>query len=313
MENLLFLISIVSPVFLLIIAGYILKKRAIIDDIFIDKTSSFVYKVCLPTLIFMKLYNVDLDKTFDFKMAVLIIAGTFLIFVFGWSISKLLKLHLKDAGAFIQGTFRSNYAIIGLAIISRMFSDSSVAKASFLLLFALPLYNVLSVIALTSFSGSKKQRMIKTVNEILLNPLILAVIIALPFSAFEIGLDEVITTTGNYLASIALPLALLGIGGTLELRKVIKASHLAVTASAIKIIFAPVFIIIVALLWNVHGEDLGILFVIFGCPTAIASFVLTAGLKGNVKLAGNIIVVSTLGSMISIISGLYFLKYFGFI
>ena len=313
MDNLIFIINVVIPVFSLIVVGYILKKLAVIDEPFVKKTSSFVYQVSLPTLIFMKLFQVDLNKTFDYKMVLLIVGGTVATFLVAYFIEKLFKLKPDRKGVFIQGAFRSNYAIVGLAIISRMFSEESLSKASFLLLFALPLYNLLAIFILSAaFNKPGKNNALKIIKQVLFNPLVLAVFISMPFSLFKISLPSAIVTTGNYLAAIALPVALIGIGGSLELRKAVQSSGAAITAALIKIILSPLIVLVVAVLWNIHGEDLGILFVIFACPTAVASFVLAAGMNGNIKLAGNIIIISTLGSVFTIIAGLYSLKYFGF-
>lgn len=149
LDDLLFIINIVLPVFLLVIVGIILKLLKIVDDSFVKITSNFVFKVSLPALVFMKLYNVDLERTIDVKMILIVISGIVLTYFIGFAIAKFYKLEPENEGVFVQGSFRSNYAIIGLAIILRMFGQEALSKASFLLLFALPIYNLLGVIALT--------------------------------------------------------------------------------------------------------------------------------------------------------------------
>ena len=314
MENLIFVINVVLPVFILVIVGYILKLSKLIDEVFIQKTSSFVYNISLPVLIFMKLYNVDINKAFDLKMILLVLSGILVTLLIGILTEKPLKLEPASKGVFVQGTFRSNYVIVGLAIISRMYGAESLAKASFLLLFALPLYNLLSVVVLTlPFHKFGPGTIKQTMYQIILNPLVIAVLLAIPFSLFQIPLAKPVATTANYLASIALPIALVGIGGTLELKKAIRASGAAMISSFVKIVLSPLIIVIMALLWDIKGEDLGILFIVFACPTAIASFVMAAGMKGNIKMAGNIVIISTLGSVFSLIVGLFLLKQFALI
>ncbi len=83
-------------------------------------------------------------------------------------------------------SYPTNFAIVGFAIISKMFGDEALGKASIILAFILPLYNILAVIALTvPMRKEKKLNPKDTWLEILLNPLIIAVIIALPFSYFR--------------------------------------------------------------------------------------------------------------------------------
>ncbi len=313
-ENLFFIIQVVLPVFLLVVVGIFLKQFKVIDDPFIKITSEFVYRVTLPVLIFMKLYDVDISRAYDSKLILLIIGGTFITFLISLITARNLKLAPKNEGVFVQGSFRSNFAIVGLAIILRMYGTEAVAKASFLLLFAMPLYNLLAIIALTiPFSKSKKLDFKGTLYEILKNPLLIAISAAILYSLSGIGLHSTIKITGNYIAETALPLALIAIGGSLNIKSIKEASALAFGSSFIKNILSPLIVTIAAFYWGVIGVDLGIIFIVFACPTAIASFVMAAGMNGNIKLAGNIIIISTLGSILTIITGLFFLKLQGWI
>ena len=137
-ENLFFIIQVVLPVFLLVVVGIFLKQFKFIDDLFIKSTSEFVYRITLPVLIFMKLHDVDISRAYDPKLIMLIIGGTFITFLISLIIAKNLKLTPKNEGVFVQGSFRSNFAIVGLAIILRMYGTAAVAKASFLLLLLCP-------------------------------------------------------------------------------------------------------------------------------------------------------------------------------
>lgn len=310
-QDLLFIINVVLPVFLLVFVGILLRLLQIVNEEFVKITSNFVYKVSLPALVFLKLYDVDLERTINIDMMLLIIFGTIAVYYIAKLIAKYLKLKPEDEGVYIQGAFRSNYAIVGLAIILRMFGLDAVAKASFLLLFALPIYNLYGIIALTlPHNQNTKVDYIRITKEILLNPLILSVIAAIPFSLFKISIPSSLETTGNYLADIALPLALISIGGSMNLQTIKEASGLAFGSSSIKNIVAPVISTIAAYFLGIRGEDLGIIFIVFACPTAIVSFIMAAGLKGNVKLAGNIVVISTLGSLLTMTLGLFILRLF---
>ena len=308
--ELLFITNVVLPVFLLVFVGIILKLLKVIDDGFVKLTSDFVFKVSLPALLFFKLYDVDLSRALDLRMILLILGGTVIVYYVAKFIALSLKLPPENEGVFIQGAFRSNYAIVGLAIILRMFGPDAVAKASFYLLFALPLYNFLGVWVLKMVHNrDSKMDFSQIAKDIMLNPLILSVIIAIPFSIIQLRLPDAIETTGNYLSEIALPLALLGIGGSINIKSVREASGLAFGSSVIKNIVSPIIASVAAFYLGIRGDDLGIIFIIFACPTAIASFIMAASLKGNIRLAGNIVIISTLGSLLTMTVGLFILKF----
>ena len=226
-----------------------------------------------------------------------------------WVLSVPFIKDGKNLSVFVQGAYRSNFAIVGFAIISKLFGDSALGKAAIVLAFILPLYNILAVIILTvPLRKERKLNLRSTLIEIVLNPLIVAVIIGLPFSYFKLNIPSVLNLTAGFLSELALPLALIGIGGSLNLENIKKASGLAFTSSAIKIILVPTVLTLGASYFGFSGLDLGIMFVLFACPTAIVSFIMAEAMGANSKLAGNIVLISTIASVFTIAAGIVILK-----
>ena len=312
-ENIIFTANIVAPVFLIIAVGYFARKRKIINEVFVDVTSRFVFRISLPIFIFLEISELDLSQVFDIDQIVFITSATFVTYLLIWFGTIPYIKNPEDKSAFIQGAFRGNYAIVGLALISNLFGDDALGKATLILAFLLPVYNVLAVIVLTVPKHQGKINVKSMLIEILFNPLILAVVFALPFSFFKIQLPEMFITTGNYFADLALPLALVGIGGSLNIDNLKRASTLAFSSSIIKIILLPLILTFVAIFLGYRNDDLGIMFIVFACPTAIASFVMADVMGANSKLAGNIIMITTLGSVFTIAIGILLLKSFGLI
>lgn len=313
-ENIIFTTNTVAPVFFMVALGYLLKWLNIINENFVQVISKFVFSVSLPAFIFIEISELDLSKALELGQIGFIYAGTLFMFIVSWLISIPYIKDPRDQSVFIQGAFRGNYAIVGLALISSLFGKSGLGKATILLAFVLPLYNVLAVVALTvPMRKIKKLNMKGTFKEILFNPLILAVIIALPFSMYKIELHPAISKSINYLSAVALPLALIGIGGSLNIEEIKRASTIAVSSSAIKIIFAPLVLTPLAYLFGYRAVDLGIMFILFACPTAIVSFIMAEAMGTNGKLAGNIILITTLVSVVTIALGILVMKSMGVI
>lgn len=312
-DNIVFTANIVAPVFLIIAVGYFARKLKIINEAFVDVTAKFVFQISLPVFVFLEISRLDMTQVFDVEQIIFVTLGTILTYIFIWIGTIPFIKKPEDQSAFIQGAFRGNYAIVGLAIISNLFSAEALGKATLVLAFLLPVYNILAVIVLTVPKHQGKIKIRAITLEILLNPLILAVFVSLPISFLNLKLPVMIESTGTYFAELALPLALVGIGGSLNLENLKKASSLAFTASAIKIILLPLFLTVAAYFCGYRGNDLGILFIVFGCPTAIASFVMADAMGANSKLAGNIIMITTLGSVFTISAGILILKSFSLI
>lgn len=308
-DNIIFTGNVVAPVFLLIALGYFVKKINVINENFVDVTSKFVYSVSLPALVFINIAEIDLSEAIDFNQIIYIYAATLVSFFVIWIFSIPFIKDGKNLSVFVQGAYRSNFAIVGFAIVSKLFGSYALGKAAIVLAFILPMYNILAVIILTVPMRKERKLNIKsTVYEILFNPLIIAVILGLPFSIYRVEIPSLINLTLGFLAELALPLALVGIGGSLNLQNIKKASGLAFTSSAIKIIFVPLILTFGAYYFGYRKLDLGIMFVLFASPTAIVSFIMAEAMGANSKLAGNIILISTIASVFTIAAGIVILK-----
>ena len=75
----------------------------------------------------------------------------------------------------------------------------------------------------------------------------------------------------------------------------------------------PVLPTLGAWCWGFRQADLAILFVYFASPTAAASYVMVKAIDGNHQLAAVIIVLTTLGSVLSINLGLLALQWLGWV
>ena len=308
-DNIIFTGNVVAPVFLLIALGYFVKRINVINENFVDVTSKFVYNVSLPALVFINIAEIDIGEAIEFDQITYIYAATLFSFFIVWVLSVPFIKDGKNLSVFVQGAYRSNFAIVGFAIISKLFGDSALGKAAIVLAFILPLYNILAVIILTvPLRKERKLNLRSTLIEIVLNPLIVAVIIGLPFSYFKLNIPSVLNLTAGFLSELALPLALIGIGGSLNLENIKKASGLAFTSSAIKIILVPTVLTLGASYFGFSGLDLGIMFVLFACPTAIVSFIMAEAMGANSKPAGNIVLISTIASVFTIAAGIVILK-----
>ncbi|SIS93539.1 AEC family transporter [Neptunomonas antarctica] len=309
LDTLAFTANIVAPIFFIVFIGVLLKRIRLIDDAFVSTGSRLVFVITLPILVFMSIAKTDFQAVFNPTQLSYVAAGTLITFAGIWVLAKRWIHTPEDLGVFIQGAFRSNFGIIGLAVSFNLFGQAGLAQAALLLALVIPLYNVLSILALTlPMKNSNALSPSGIMLAIIKNPLIIAVFLALPFSYFGFFLPEVIEKTGRYFANLTLPLALLTIGATLNLKSLKHSSIQAFWATATKLLILPVLLTYGAWLLGFKGQDLALMFVLFGCPTAAASFVMAKAMKGNAQLAANIILTTTLGSIFTLSTGIYLLK-----
>lgn len=314
LASLVFTGNIVVPIFLIMSIGYLLVKTGVLNDNFIGIGSRLVFTVTLPATVFLSIARMDYHASFNPGLLVFVFFGTLASFILIWLAGKRWIDSPEDLASFIQGSFRSNYGILGLAISINLFGQSGMTQAALMMALVIPMYNVLAIICLTvPLKKGESLNPLKTAYMILRNPLIIGVVLALPFSYFNLQLPEMIDTTANYFAELTLPLALLTIGGSLNMKSLRSTSHTAFWATLIKLVILPVILVPLAWLFGFEGQDLVMLMVLFGNPSAAAGFVMARAMGANAQLAANIILATTLGSVVTLSTGIFLVRFFGII
>lgn len=305
-------LEVTLPVFIMVFIGLGLKRAGWIDQPFINTASLLVFKGTMPMLIFLSIIKADLDATLNplllgfFALATL---GSFL-FSWGWAI---LRVPHADRGVYVQGAFRGNCGIVGLALAAGMYGDYGLSAGGLLLGVVILTYNAFSVIALATYQPNQRTNWRSIASHIARNPLILAVVVAVPVAALELRLPGWLMTSGEYFASLTLPLALICIGATLSLGSIRASGRLATGASLMKMITIPILATSAAWLVGFQGRELGVLFLFFASPTAAAAFVMAKAMGGNAVLTANIIAMTTLMASVTITLGVFSLRLAGLI
>ena len=120
-------------------------------------------------------------------------------------------------------------------------------------------------------------------------------------------IPKVLLATGDYLGSMALPLALLGTGASMSLSGLRRAGGATLSVVVLKAAALPGLCTVLAALLGFKGMELGVLFLMFVSPTATASYPMVRAMGANDALAANIIMLSTLACLFTCSLGIFVL------
>lgn len=302
-----FAFTVTGPIFVILILGIVLARVGLINDAFVDVGSRLVFNVTLPSLLFISISKTDLAHTANFALIGYALAATAAVFLLLEWLAAYWVEPAGERGVVVQGAFRSNMGIVGLAYCANAYGELGLAAASIYLGFVTILLNVLAVITLNR-SLNKHNSVLGSLVAIARNPLILGILLALPVAWAEIELPAVLLKTGEYFAQMTLPLALLCTGASLSLAALRHEPRNAVLAGLGKLVLVPVLLTAGGYLAGFRGMDLGILFLMSSSPTAAASYVMVRAMGGNAGLAANIIALTTLASMFATSVGVVLLR-----
>lgn len=308
-----FAFAVTGPIFTMVILGWVLKRYRLIGEAFIDQASVVVFKVSLPVLLGMSMVKTDIATVFDPVTIANASLSTLLVFILLTLTASWFVTNPRDKGVYVQGAFRGNLAIVGLAFCANLYGDAGIAKASIVMSILSLVYNVLSIYTLTTTLTDKKLNISSMLVSIAKNPLIIGIVVGIAINLLHIPVHPVLMKTGDYLGQLTLPVALLCIGASLSFADMKGSKTVASAAVVAKLIVTPIIITYIAYLSDFSKMDLGILFLMASTPTAAASYVMVKAMQGNEKLAANIIVISTIASLFTVSLGLAVLKAFNLI
>lgn len=312
-ENLLFSLNRVMPFFLLIVLGYFLVTRGGVKRGFFAGANSFVYDVALPVSLFCSVAGSG-GEGVDLRLAGYCALVTIISFAAIWLVTELVFKDKAVVGTLVQGAFRGNFALLGMPVVEAVGGPEAGRKAAVCILGVVPLYNILSVVALKARGREVGRPDIRgIVKGVVTNRLILGILLGLPFAVLSIKLPFMVQQTLNYIGSTATPLGLLSIGGLFNLADATARLRPALYSTAIKNLLLPLVMLPLSYALGFRGDELLILLILFAAPAAVSSFPMASALGGDAPLASNILIVTTALSAFGYAGGIYLLRSLGWI
>lgn len=301
------ILSIILPVFLIILTGNLLMKMKLFNSEFVAAANQSVYYVFLPLLMFYNIAASDFEQVFSPANILIMISVTIIVFAGGFLVARLCKLPGGMRGTFVMNSFRSNLAYIGLPVCFYAFGEHGLAVAIILMGFASPVINILAVLSMV-LGNLKSFNYRMLLKETMGNPLIIACIIGILFSVFKLPLPLFIDRTLDTITGISLPLALLCIGATTSFTQ-LRGSAAAIGISGIlKLVIMPLLGLL-----GVYATGLSVgiteqaMIILLACPTATASYIFASTMKGDPELASGTIMATTMASIVTFIIWLHVL------
>lgn len=315
MQNLLLSINAVGPILLLVLLGAVLRKKGAVDDAFVKKANKMAYGYSLPLALFKDSYTASSDAQINVKLLVYAVVSIVFLSVI---LSLIAPRFIKDrrrCGAFVQASFRSNFAILGSTMAIHIFGSEGAQPTLMLVPVVVTTFTVCSIVVFTVFSpdSSAKVHPLELVKKVVTNPLIWGNVLGLLFRAWQVPIPDVLMSTISYVAALATPLALISIGGQTSIAGERFLSPSLVLCCALKLVIIPVVMVIPALFMGFAGNEIGAVFLAHCAPTGVTAYAMSMGMNSDYEFTGRVITVSTVSSFVTIFIGIFLLGSLGII
>jgi len=288
----------IVPIFLVMAAGFVAFSARWMDEGFVRTANQITFRIALPSLVFLSVAHADFSRGAPLAETVVFTVALGIATAVGYAISAILRFTAPRRASFVQGAIRGNLAIVALAVFQQVLGPSSIPRAALYLAFFMLIHNLVGIIVLSDAApaGEETQsllrRLWKTLFASLANPLMIAIYLGIIVDLTHLPLPRLLEDAFGYLGQLALPLALLGIGGAMK--EYSRARHLgpAFAASVIKLLVMPAVALGAGLLLHLSMETLLMVVVFAGSPAAVATYSLADGMGADRDTAGSIVMVS---------------------
>ncbi len=311
MDDLIFSLNATLPIFIMMMLGYFLRRIGLVTQKFADAANTFVFKICLPLVLFDDLYQMDIAAAWDGGFVAFCAAATLGSIALCWLVSRAFGKQ-PWRGEFIQASYRSGAAFLGIAFLLSIYGEAGAAPL--MVIGAVPIYNVSAVVILELMRPGKVDRGVSpelvrsTIRGIVTNPIILGIVAGVAWSLLRIPMPQVLGTAVADVGGIATPLGLIALGASFSFRRAFAVGTPSIVASAIKLVGLELVFLPMALAAGYTGQKLVAVMMMLGLPSTVSGYVMARNMGYEGAVNSSVVMLTTLLSSVTITFWLWLLK-----
>lgn len=315
LNNLIFSLNATMPIFLMMVVGYLLKKINMLDEHTTNVINKLVFRVFLPALLFMDLAKQDFVNMWDTSFVLFCAITTVVSIVVSFVLSLTLR-DKTDRGEFIQASYRSAAATLGIAFMTNIYDN--VAMVALMIIGSVPIYNVVAVLVLSltapdGANGKGKELAVKTIKNVLTNPIILGILVGLVWSLLRLPTPPILMKSVTYLGNCASPLALIGLGASFEFSDLKEKLRDIVFVNFNKLFLWCILFLPLAIYMGFRNDTLVAGLIMLGSATTSSSFIMSKNMGHKGIISSSAVMTTTLFSSFTLTIWLFILRTFGYI
>ena len=278
------------PLVALIAMGYIFKRTQFLSDEFWRGAEKLNYLILFPVLLFNNLAYVKFEGTTLTQVLLALVIIIIMSSLTLWIARAFSHIPVARFGVYVQSQIRFN-TYIGLSIMSLLFGAQGMQMFAMMIALAIPLVNVISVLAFSQGQGLKPRQILFSVIK---NPLILGCVVGIIFNLLQLSLFSGLEQLLKFLANMSLPLGLISVGAALQFAQ-LKHDYMRLLLNTLgRLIGVPCLAYLICFMLNLNDFETVILVVFCSLPTASAAYILTRYFNGDSQLMAGVISLQTL-------------------
>jgi predicted permease len=287
------------PVMLLIALGGGLARIHFLGSSFIAELNKLTYWVALPALIFRAAASAGAPQMNTVWMSAAIAGATLGSMALLVALSFAMRTDPSQRRTLIECGFFGNLAYIGLPILAHSMGLLPLAERPEMLASAavamtiMTVVNNLLVVMVMQPGGAGVPRVARQLSS---NPVVLAGALGIVYGSTGFDLPVAADRALQTLGGMAVPAALICIGGSLIGAPVRGRVSALAASTLVKIAMLPLVAWMLAQWMGLSPADTRVVLVFAACPTAAAAYTMASQMGGDEALAAGAIAVSTVAA-----------------
>ena len=242
-------VELAAPLFVLVLAGYLLMRISGWPKAMSENLSRFVFSVALPAMLFRLMSDLSQLPPVDARLLLAFFGGCLIVFVIGRLVAwRLFALDGVGQSVFALGGVFSNNVLLGLPLAKVALGDAALPSVALVLVFnALILWTLLTVSIEWARHGSCSLRgFAKTTRGVLTNPIVAGILAGTLFGLTGLPLPAFVALPLAMVGQAAAPMALLALGMGLAEYGIRAGWRISLAISSLKLVVQPLVVWLLA-------------------------------------------------------------------
>jgi hypothetical protein len=245
-------LEVAAPLFVLVLAGYLLAASGRWPKTVSDALAKFVFAVAIPALLFRLMSDLSRLPPVDARLLIAFFGGCLVVFAVGRLLGRwLFGLNGVQQSVFALGGIFANNVLLGVPIARATLGEAAMPAVALVLVFnSLTLWTLVTVSVEWARHGELSVRGFgATLKSVLTNPVVASVLVGAVFGLTGLRLPAILDTPLDLLGASAVPLSLITLGMGLAEYGVRNGWREAVAITSVKLIVQPLVVWVLA--WSI--------------------------------------------------------------
>lgn len=282
------LTNIMLPIFLVILAGAVLSRRANLD---VKNMTKLQMNLLIPVMLFTKIYDSDLEASLVLMVTIITSLAIGVSYVLSFVLSKILRFTKQETSVFMNTASFFNSGNFSLPLMNLLYSNPLAVSIQAIIML------VQSILLFTTgvyVAGAGRRSSLDTLKYIFKMPLIYAIVTAFVLKNLNINIYHPVKESLNLIALGYSSIAIITLGAQLGKIQIRFSNYKIFLSNFIRLIVGPLIALIFVMLFGISGLAAQVLIIALGAPTAVNVVLTSIELDNEPEFASQAVFSSTL-------------------